>query len=75
MMNYHENLGIRNYKEMSALLIGDSMVKYMQEYLPVLDVHFTPGAQVRELMPLITKDIFSGHPRIVILHAGTNNEL
>ena len=65
MMNYRENLCIINSKEMSALLIGDSMVKYMQEYLPVLDVHFTPGVQVRELMPLITKDIFSDTPELL----------
>ena len=60
-------------KQMSALLIGDSMVKRMSNYIPALDIHFTPGAKVRELMPLITKDIFSGNPRVVILHAGTNN--
>ena len=64
---------INKFNKKSVVLMGDSMVKYMHQHLPGLEVHFVPGAQVRELMPLIVNDTFSAHPRVVILHAGTNN--
>ena len=49
---------------MLAVLIGDSMVKYMHKHIPGLEIHFVPEAQLREPTPLNVKDNFSAHPEL-----------
>ncbi|XP_035233076.1 platelet-activating factor acetylhydrolase IB subunit beta-like [Stegodyphus dumicola] len=64
-------------KKMKLLIIGDSMVKYLDEYLPAnllnyeVDLHSFPGATIERLRRKIS--FLDNRYHLILVHVGTNN--
>ncbi|XP_035225751.1 platelet-activating factor acetylhydrolase IB subunit beta-like [Stegodyphus dumicola] len=62
---------------MKLLIIGDSMVKYLDEYLPAnllnyeVDLHSFPGATIERLRRKIS--FLDNRYHLILVHVGTNN--
>lgn len=59
---------------MEAVIVGDSMLKYIDKCMPEINVCCRPGALIRNLLPVLKeKNLLNNKTKCIIIHAGTNN--
>lgn len=59
---------------MGAVVIGDSMIKYVDRHIPGVDILSNPGACIGDLLLVFKENnLLNDQTKLFLIHAGTND--